>query len=357
MKIACIVGARPNFIKMAPILASMARQPVVFSPVLIHTGQHYDPRLSDIFFQDLAIPAPDHFLNVTAGTQAQQTGEIMVKFDELCVLEKFDLVLVVGDVTSTMACAVTAKKRGIPVAHVEAGLRSRDMGMPEEINRMLTDAISDHFFVSEPEGERNLLAEGHPASSIHHVGNVMIDTLYANFDLAKSRKKWLDFNLAQGHYGLVTIHRPSNVDSLERLRELQQCLLEVAGNIPLIFPVHPRTRTNLDASQGTSTLTFCDPLGYMDFISLMAGARLVITDSGGIQEETTAIGIPCLTLRKNTERPITIEIGTNTLIGEDLSQLNALVLAAIAGDYKIGKVPVLWDGKTSDRICSVLSDF
>ena len=357
MKIACIVGARPNFIKIAPIIKEMARHPQVFQAVLVHTGQHYDPKLSDVFFQDLDIPAPDHFLNVGAGTQAQQTGEIMVKFDELCVSEKFDRVLVVGDVTSTMACAISAKKRGIPVDHVEAGLRSRDLAMPEEINRMLTDSIADLFFVTEPDGVRNLLAEGHHLDTIKLVGNVMIDSLLANLEHALAREAWRHYDLPKGGYALVTLHRPSNVDSPARLGELQQCLLAISKEVPLIFPVHPRTLKNLDPSLSSPSLVFCDPLGYMDFVSLMAGAKMVITDSGGIQEETTALGIPCLTLRNNTERPITMEIGSNTLIGENLSQLDSLIPAILGGTYKKGIVPEFWDGKASGRIVEELFRF
>ena len=355
MKIACIVGARPNFIKIAPIIKEMARHPQVFQAVLVHTGQHYDPKLSDVFFQDLDIPAPDHFLNVGAGTQAQQTGEIMVKFDELCVSEKFDRVLVVGDVTSTMACAISAKKRGIPVDHVEAGLRSRDLAMPEEINRMLTDSIADLFFVTETDGVKNLLAEGHHPDTIHLVGNVMIDSLLANLDQAVAREKWRHYDLPKAGYALATLHRPSNVDSPARLRELQQCLLEISKKIPLIFPVHPRTRKNLDPSLSSPSLVFCDPLGYMDFVSLMADANMVITDSGGIQDETTARGIPCLTLRNNTERPVTMDLGSNTLIGEDLSKLEPLISSILAGTYNCGSVPELWDGKASSRIVQVLT--
>jgi UDP-N-acetylglucosamine 2-epimerase (non-hydrolysing) len=354
MKVACIVGARPNFIKIAPIIKELGRWPKQFQPVLVHTGQHYDPKLSDVFFKDLDIPTPDHFLNVGAGTQAEQTGEIMVKFDELCVSEKFDRVLVVGDVTSTMACAISAKKRGIAVDHVEAGLRSRDLAMPEEINRMLTDSIADLFFVSEPDGVKNLLAEGHHPDTIKLVGNVMIDCLLANVEQATFREKWQSFDLAKDGYALVTLHRPSNVDSPERLHELQQCLVEISRRIPLLFPVHPRTRKNLDPSLSSPTLVFCDPLGYMDFVSLMVGAKMVITDSGGIQEETTALRIPCLTLRNNTERPITMEIGSNTLIGEDLPKLGGLISDVLAGTYKMGGVPELWEGNASKRIVQIL---
>ena len=355
MKIACIVGARPNFIKIAPIMKVLARQPDKFQPVLIHTGQHYDPSLSDVFFKDLVIPTPDHYLGIAAGTQAQQTGEIMAKFDGLCVSEKFNRVLVVGDVTSTLACAITAKKRWIPVDHVEAGLRSFDLTMPEEINRMVTDAIADLFFVTEPAGVKNLLHEGHAPETVKLVGNVMIDSLLANLEQAKAREKWRDYKLPKGGYALVTLHRPSNVDSPARLRELQHSLLAVSRRMPLIFPVHPRTRKNLDPALDSPSLVYGDPLGYMDFVSLMAGAKLVITDSGGIQEETTALNIPCLTLRKNTERPVTMETGTNTLVGEDPSQIDALISAILAGTYKTGRVPDFWDGRAGERIGQILA--
>lgn len=355
MKIACIVGARPNFIKIAPIMKALARYPALFQPMLIHTGQHYDPKLSDVFFQDLDIPAPDHHLGVAAGTQAQQTGEIMVKFDELCAAEKFDRVLVVGDVTSTLACAITAKKRWIPVDHVEAGLRSFDLTMPEEINRMVTDAIADQFFVTEPAGVQNLLREGHAPEAIKLVGNVMIDSLLANLEKAAAREKWRQYDLPSGGYALVTLHRPSNVDSVARLRELQQSLLAVSRRLPIVFPVHPRTRKNLDSALDSASLIYCAPMGYLDFVSLLSGAKLVITDSGGIQEETTALGIPCLTLRNNTERPITMEIGSNTLIGENSTKLEGLLSDILAGTYKRASVPELWDGKASERICQILA--
>jgi UDP-N-acetylglucosamine 2-epimerase (non-hydrolysing) len=354
IKIACIVGARPNFIKIAPIIRAFAKYPKTFEPVLVHTGQHYDAKLSDVFFRDLEIPDPHHYLNVGPGSQAQQTAVIIERFDDLCATEKFDRVLVVGDVTSTMACTISAVKRGIPVDHVEAGLRSGDRTMPEEINRMITDSISDTFFVTEPAAIRNLKREGHDEAKIKLVGNVMIDTLFHSLERAIALKKWSDFKLTHKAYGLVTLHRPSNVDSVEKLKGLLECLSELAKTIPLIFPVHPRTRKNLDAI-GNHSLILCEPLGYLEFLSLMEGARLVLTDSGGIQEETTALKIPCLTLRNNTERPITVDVGSNTLIGEETNKLPGLVEQILAGTYKQGGIPECWDGRASERIVSILN--
>jgi UDP-N-acetylglucosamine 2-epimerase (non-hydrolysing) len=354
MKIACVVGARPNFIKMAPILKELSRHPTRFHPVLVHTGQHYDAKMSDVFFRDLDLPAPDHYLGVGAGTQAQQTGAIIAMFNDLCDRVKFDRVLVVGDVTSTFACAVSAAKRGIPVDHVEAGLRSFDRTMPEEINRILTDAIADLFFVSEPAGVANLVHEGHDREKIKLVGNVMIDSLLAHLDKARALGKWRSFNLFQSAYALVTLHRPSNVDAADRLQEIVTSLARVSQRIPVVFPVHPRTRKNLNEVVACPSLVLSEPLGYLEFLSLMAGSRLVVTDSGGIQEETTALGIPCLTLRHNTERPITVQEGTNTLLGDDLGKLSALVAEIAQGNYKAGAVPHLWDGHASRRIADIL---
>ncbi|MEI8044241.1 MAG: UDP-N-acetylglucosamine 2-epimerase (non-hydrolyzing), partial [Verrucomicrobiota bacterium] len=268
--------------------------------------------------------------------------------------ERPALVLVVGDVTSTFACAVSAVKRSIPVDHVEAGLRSFDRTMPEEINRILTDSIADLFFVSEPSGVVNLLREGHDEKKIHLVGNVMIDSLLAHLDKARAIEKWRAFDLPRGGYALVTLHRPSNVDDADRLRQMVACLGRISERIPVVFPVHPRTRKNLDGVVESPSFRLCEPLGYLDFVSLMAGARLVVTDSGGIQEETTALGIPCLTLRHNTERPITAAVGTNTLLGNDLDKLVAKVVEISEGKYKRGTVPELWDGQASRRIVDVL---
>lgn len=355
MKIACIVGARPNFIKIAPIIRALNQHADVFQPVLVHTGQHYDARLSDVFFRDLEIPTPDHYLGVGSGSQAEQTGAILKSFDELCAREDFDRVLVVGDVTSTLACTITAAKQCIPVDHVEAGLRSFDRTMPEEINRIVTDSLATLCFVSEPSGVQNLLKEGHAKAQIKLVGNVMIDSLLNHFQRASGLDRWRDFGVLKGGYALVTLHRPSNVDDPEKLRSLIAGLQRIAQRTPLIFPVHPRTRKMLDASTGGGGLILCEPLGYLDFLSLMVDARLVITDSGGIQEETTVLGIPCLTLRHNTERPVTVDVGTNTLVGDSIVELEQLVSVVLGGGYKVGKVPELWDGKTSERIVEFLA--
>lgn len=354
MRIACIVGARPNFIKIAPIIRALKRRTDVFQPVLVHTGQHYDARLSDIFFRDLEIPTPDHYLGVGSGTQAEQSGAIMKSFDELCARENFDRVLVVGDVTSTLACSVTAAKRCIPVDHVEAGLRSFDRTMPEEINRIVTDSLADLCFVTEPAGVQNLLREGHRREQIKLVGNVMIDSLCSHLDRARELKHWREFGVKPKAYALVTLHRPSNVDDPLKLRSLVDGLRKVAQTIPAIFPVHPRTRKTLGTAGADGSLILCEPLGYLDFLSLMVDAQVVITDSGGIQEETTMLGVPCLTMRRNTERPITVEIGTNTLVGDSIERLETLVSAIVTGQYKRGSLPELWDGRTSERIVEAL---
>jgi UDP-N-acetylglucosamine 2-epimerase (non-hydrolysing) len=310
--------------------------------------------MSDVFFRDLDMPAPDHYLGVGAGTQARQTGAIIEKFDALCDRVKFGRVLVVGDVTSTFACAVSAAKRGIPVDHLEAGLRSFDRTMPEEINRILTDAIADLFFVTEPAGVANLLREGHDRDKVKLVGNVMIDSLLAHLDKAHELEKWHSFGLSKGGYALVTLHRPSNVDAAGRLQEIVTCLGQVSERIPVVFPVHPRTRKNLNGTVKSPSLMLCEPLGYLEFLSLMAGSRLVVTDSGGIQEETTVLGIPCLTLRHNTERPITVQEGTNTLLGQDPDKLRLAVQEICQGNYKKGTIPQLWDGMASQRIVAAL---
>ncbi|MGB9690110.1 non-hydrolyzing UDP-N-acetylglucosamine 2-epimerase [Thermogutta sp.] len=366
---ACVVGARPNFMKMAPILRALRGYPEI-RPVLIHTGQHYDPQLSDVFFQDLEMPRPDVHLNVGSGTHAQQTARIMEKMEEILVAGppgggRFDRVIVVGDVNSTMAAALAAVKLQIPVAHVEAGLRSFDRTMPEEINRLVTDSVSDMLFVSEPSGMENLRREGHPEDQIHLVGNVMIDTLRALLPRARALETLDRLGLTPEQYGVVTLHRPSNVDDPQTLAGLLRVLADIAGELPVVFPVHPRTRQRIEAfglghlldgqRARQAALRVLPPLGYLEFLSLTSQARVIITDSGGLQEESTALGIPCLTVRPNTERPITVTEGTSTLVGSDPVKLRRCLEDVLSGRYKTGRCPELWDGKAAERIAGVLA--
>jgi len=361
---ACVVGARPNFMKMAPILRALRAYPQI-RPILIHTGQHYDPQLSDVFFQDLEMPRPDVHLNVGSGTHAQQTARILEKMEEVLLAgtpegKKFDRVIVVGDVNSTMAAALAAVKLGIPVAHVEAGLRSFDRSMPEEINRIVTDAVADMLFVSEPSGVENLRREGHSEEQIHLVGNVMIDTLLALLPRAREIGTPQRLGLSVGEYAVVTLHRPSNVDHAEALSGLLEVLAEVAAELPVVFPIHPRTRQRIETfglghlldgqGSGSRRIWALPPLGYLEFLSLTSQAKVVITDSGGLQEESTALGIPCLTVRPNTERPITVSEGTSTLVGNDPVKLRCCLEDVLAGRYKTGKCPALWDGHAAERI-------
>jgi UDP-N-acetylglucosamine 2-epimerase (non-hydrolysing) len=356
MKIACVVGARPNFVKIAPVIKAFRSIPGErLQPLLIHTGQHYDHELSQVFFDQLEIPSPDFHLDVGPGTPAHQTAQIMERFDALCRQSDFDRVLVVGDVNSTLACAVAAAKCCIPVDHLEAGLRSFDRTMPEEINRIVTDVLSDLCFVTEPSGVENLRKEGHSESKIKLVGNVMIDTLSGTLPAAKALEPWRQFGVPRKRYGLVTLHRPSNVDHHDTLGEILETLTNVNREIPIIFPVHPRTRAMLKNGVACDSLTLCDPLDYMTFVGLMEGASFVITDSGGIQEETTFLNVPCLTLRPNTERPITVEQGSNTLVGNDPRDLQDLVGTILAGKYKKGTIPAFWDGHASERIAAILA--
>jgi UDP-N-acetylglucosamine 2-epimerase (non-hydrolysing) len=348
--------------KIAPIVAALKRRPGSFESVLVHTGQHYDDRLSQVFFDELGIPRPDINLNVGSGSHAQQTAAVMSAFEPVLVQESIDMVLVVGDVNSTIACALVASKLGVPVVHVEAGLRSYDRGMPEEINRVLTDQISDLLFTTEESAADNLRREGVDGSKIHFVGNVMIDTLLAHRDRARARRIHESLGLEPGGYGLMTLHRPSNVDDTAAFERLMQGIDAVAREIPVIFPVHPRTRPAVTRSATAATmvtqgrLRLIDPQGYLDFIGLVERARVVLTDSGGIQEETTILGVPCLTLRENTERPITITHGTNRLVGTEASRIQAAwteVRASVAAP----RVPPLWDGSAAERIADVLERF
>jgi len=359
-KICLVAGARPNFMKIAPIVRALNQRPDVFRHFIVHTGQHYDNEMSGVFFEQLGIPAPAYFLEAGGGSHAQQTAKIMVAFETVCREAQPDLVLVVGDVNSTLACALVAKKLGITVAHVEAGLRSGDHRMPEEINRLATDAISDLFFVTEPSGRSNLLAEGKPESSIFFVGHVMIDNLFYELqklkDGAPVSKLVKELAAAQARYGLVTLHRPSNVDEYARLAEVVTALNQVAEKIPLIFSVHPRTAGRI-ADMGVNLsprIMLLQPQPYLDFLYLMKDASVVITDSGGLQEETTGLGVPCLTLRENTERPVTIDEGTNTLVRCNDGSLQDAVEMILGGRGKSGRCPDLWDGKAAERICEVL---
>ena len=359
-KICLVAGARPNFMKIAPIIRVLRARFDRFQPFLVHTGQHYDREMSQVFFEELAIPAPDCSIESGSGSHAEQTARIMVEFEKLCRTRRPDHVVVVGDVNTTLACSVTAKKEGISVSHVEAGLRSFDMAMPEEINRIVTDSVADWLFCTEPSGVENLLREGKPREAIFLVGQVMVDTLLFEcgrlagidgtaFESAKLKRE-------SARYGVVTLHRPSNVDDPTILRQLADILATISRELPLIFPLHPRTRKNVDhfgIGFGPS-VRLTTPLGYMDFLNLWKDAAVVLTDSGGLQEETTALGVPCLTLRENTERPITVTEGTNTIVGRDRAVILEEVKKVLAGGGKVGKRPKLWDGCAAQRIVDAL---
>jgi UDP-N-acetylglucosamine 2-epimerase (non-hydrolysing) len=361
MKVVHVVGARPNFMKIAPLVDTMSRRDG-FENYLVHTGQHYDEKMSKLFFDELGIPKPDIDLEVGSASHAVQTAEIMKRFEPVAQEQKPDVVVVVGDVNSTIACTLVSVKMGIKVAHVEAGLRSRDRAMPEEINRILTDQISDFLLTTEASAEDNLKAEGISGDSIFFVGNCMIDTLLRNRERALKRTILSESDLEPGQYGVVTLHRPSNVDSAGALRGVFEALVEIAGQLPLIFPVHPRTKKMfenfglLELAATEPGLRLVEPLGYLDFLCLMAQARLMLTDSGGIQEETTVLGVPCLTLRFNTERPITLTQGTNQLVGNEKEKILQAAHGVLGSPPPQGKVPDLWDGKASERIADVLGD-
>jgi UDP-N-acetylglucosamine 2-epimerase (non-hydrolysing) len=359
LKIVNIVGARPNLPKIAPLIREMRRHPEI-EPILVHTGQHYDEKLSDIFFRQMGIPAPDINLEVGSGSHAVQTAEVLRRIEPILIDLKPDLVLVVGDVNSTVAVSLAASKLCIPVAHVEAGLRSFDRTMPEEINRILTDAMADYLFVTEEDAIDHLLKEGRPRSSIHFVGNVMIDSLRHFLPIAQKSNIGDELGLLNKgewcHFALLTLHRPSNVDSTDKLAELLGAINTIADEVPVIFPIHPRTQQKLSRAgiAPHQQLRIIEPIGYLDFLCLLSQAALVLTDSGGIQEETTALGVPCLTLRENTERPITISQGTNLLVGTDPSKIVTAAKDILAGNSKAGRVPPLWDGKAAERIVQIL---
>jgi UDP-N-acetylglucosamine 2-epimerase (non-hydrolysing) len=354
-EIICVVGARPNFMKMAPVLHGLRAYPELRA-YLVHTGQHYDEEMSRVFFGELNLPKPDRDLEVGSDTHARQTARIMTRFDEVLEERKPRLVLVVGDVNSTLACSLVAVKRCIEVAHVEAGLRSRDRTMPEEINRLVTDAVTELFFATSPDAVENLVAEGIPKSKVHLVGNPMIDTLRLHLSAARARRAAARLGLEEGNYALVTLHRPSNVDQPELLSRIVLTLQSLSERIPVIFPVHPRTRGRIAdlGMEPTAALHLCDPLGYVEFLSLQASARFVLTDSGGVQEETTALGVPCLTLRANTERPITISEGTNRLLGTDPASIVPAAFEILDGGVVPARSPALWDGHAGERIAAVI---
>ncbi|HWQ53047.1 MAG TPA: UDP-N-acetylglucosamine 2-epimerase (non-hydrolyzing) [Bryobacteraceae bacterium] len=356
IKLLCIAGARPNFMKVAPLVRALRREPA-FAPLLVHTGQHYDENMSGRFFAELELPPPAYNLEVGSGSHAIQTAEIMKRFEPVVLGEQPQGVIVVGDVNSTAACALVSKKLQIPVAHLEAGLRSFDRAMPEEINRLVTDAISDLLLVTEESGVANLRAEGVPAGRIRLVGNLMIDSLFFHLERAGDSDILGRLGMNGTRYGLVTLHRPSNVDEPERLMEILDALKAIARELPLIFPVHPRTRARLNLSASDlSGILLLDPLGYLDFLCLMSRSAAVFTDSGGIQEETTALGIKCLTLRENTERPTTIELGTNILAGTTRQSILA-AWRETSERPKAGRVPPLWDGHAAERCCDALREF
>lgn len=359
MKIINVVGARPNFMKIAPLMTAMAQHPDI-TPLLVHTGQHYDREMSQLFFSDLGLPEPDVNLGIGSGSPAEQLARIILAFEPILQQAAPDLVLVVGDVTSTLACALVANKCGVPVAHVEAGLRSRDRSMPEEINRLLTDQLADFLFTTSRRAGENLQQEGIPPERIFFVGNVMVDTLLNNRTRAAQSDILTRYHLPPDQYMVLTLHRPGNVDTPDTLAGILDALAAIQQHMPLVFPLHPRTRARLETFgllqrlEGLPGLILTPPLGYLDFLHLLSHAYLVLSDSGGIQEETTVLGIPCLTLRPNTERPVTIEQGTNTLVGnvpaDIIRHVEALLQAPIPG----GRIPELWDGHAAERIVDIL---
>ena len=363
----CVVGARPNFMKMAPVLRAFANHQPAIPALLIHTGQHYDKDMNDRLFEDLRLPHPDINLGVGSGTHAVQTAEVMKRFEPVVDEHKPSCILVVGDVNSTLACTLVGVKKGIPVAHVEAGLRSYDRGMPEEINRVLTDQVADLLYTTERTALDNLLREGITAERVHFAGNVMIDSLVANREFARKPADILKAAGADASviarpegYAVVTLHRPSNVDQKETLQPLLGVLREVSEKLPLVFALHPRTRANierlgLEQLVSGERIVLLPPQGYLEMLGLMSGARLVLTDSGGLQEETTALGVPCLTIRENTERPITVEQGTNTMVGRDREAILSGVSEVLSGGGKSGRIPEFWDGHAAERIAAHLA--
>jgi UDP-N-acetylglucosamine 2-epimerase (non-hydrolysing) len=357
LKVINVVGARPNFMKVAPLIEAMRRREPEFAPLIVHTGQHYDAQMSDAFFDDLELPEPDIHLGVGSASHAQQTAAIMERFEPVVLREKPDWVLVVGDVNSTIACALVCSKLGVRVGHVEAGLRSRDRTMPEEINRILTDQIADLLFTPSHDADENLRAEGIPAERIRLVGNIMIDSLLKYLPRSAKSQVKTTLGIENTLYAVATLHRPANVDDPTVLSRILKALSEIAKRMPVVFPVHPRTQKMINGLREIDTddrLIMTRPLGYLDFLNLYSGARLVLTDSGGIQEETTVLGIPCLTLRENTERPVTVELGTNHVVGSDPVKIRAAVSNVLDGSAKRNWQVPLWDGNTAGRILDEL---
>jgi len=359
-KICLVAGARPNFMKIAPLEKEISKHPNDFEKLLVHTGQHYDDEMSRSFFKDLNLQEPDIYLGVGSGTHAEQTGKIMIEFEKVCSQEKPDLIVVVGDVNSTLACSIVVAKLNIKIAHVEAGLRSFDRTMPEEINRIVTDSLSDFLFVSEKSGIANLHNEGVKPEKIHFVGNIMIDSLMTNIRAIKASKILKELELKEKNYCLMTLHRPDNVDHKKSLTEIYEILAFISKSVRIVYPIHPRTlkmlKTHhlLEKFNGLNNFDMLQPLGYFDFMKLVTEASFVMTDSGGIQEETTYLNIPCLTLRNNTERPITLEEGSNQLVGRDIKLIKKCVSDIVAGNVKHSHKPKLWDGKTAERIVKIL---
>ncbi|MDN3678422.1 UDP-N-acetylglucosamine 2-epimerase (non-hydrolyzing) [Flavobacterium paronense] len=358
MRITIVAGARPNFIKIAPIIKAIEKKQnegAGISYRLVHTGQHYDKNLSDTFFEELNIPHPNANLEVKSGSQSVQTAAIMIAFEQELLQNPCELVLVVGDVNSTMACAIVAKKLNIKVTHVEAGIRSGDMTMPEEINRIVTDSITDYYFTTSTWAGQNLLKYGAEPSTIHFVGNVMIDTLHQNLDRISAPVFWKEFGLENGNYIILTLHRPANVDEEKSLINLLEGIDSMVGNKKIIFPIHPRTKAILgETNLQLKNILFVEPQGYLNFMYLIKNSFAVITDSGGISEETTVLGIPCFTMRNNTERPETQTIGTNTLVGTSIENLEKFFSAFLQNGPRKAGIPELWDGKASERIIDIL---
>jgi UDP-N-acetylglucosamine 2-epimerase (non-hydrolysing) len=356
IRLLAVAGARPNFMKIAPLMKVLAERSDRFEPILVHTGQHYDQAMSESFFRDLGIPEPDVNLGVGSGSHGEQTAQVLMKIEQLLLERRPHVVLVVGDVNSTLAATLAAVKLHIPVAHVEAGLRSGDRDMPEEVNRLMTDAVSHWLFTTEPDGGKNLLREGVPAEKIYFVGNVMIDTLMTHRAQALKLDTLERLGLESRRYAVLTLHRPSNVDSPEQLRRLFEVLERLNESLPVVFPVHPRTAQAIEKHLGghRPQLRMTEPLGYLEFLRLLTDAQMVLTDSGGIQEETTALGVPCLTLRESTERPVTVTEGTNTIVGTNPADIDGAIEKLRASPEIEGRCPELWDGHAAERIIDIL---